>query len=206
MQERQVSIGKETFRVPDPFLVMATQNPIESEGTYPLPEAQLDRFAMKVVVGYPGIEEEAAIVHRSLGEPARLRTVLSPEDLRAFRHAVSSVYADRLLVDYAVDLSAATREPSHYGLADLAPYVAFGASPRGPINLVRASQAVAFLRGRDYMLAQDVRVVTKDVLRHRLVLSYEAMAEGVDADAVLDEVLGTVPAPQLELSNERAGA
>ena len=206
MQERQVSIGKETFRVPDPFLVMATQNPIESEGTYPLPEAQLDRFAMKVVVGYPGFEEEAAIVHRSLGEPARLRTVLSPEDLRAFRHAASSVYADRLLVDYAVDLCAATREPHRYGLANLAPYVAFGASPRGPINLVRASQAVAFLRGRDYVLAQDVRVVAKDVLRHRLVLSYEAMAEGVDADAILDEVLGTVPAPQLELSGEREGA
>ena len=206
MQERQVSIGKETFRVPDPFLVMATQNPIESEGTYPLPEAQLDRFAMNVLVGYPSRDEEAVVVDRSLRGLPPVRRTVAPEQLGSFRRAAASVYADRLLVDYAVDLCAATREPYLYGLADLAPYVAFGASPRGPINLVRASQAVAFLRGRDYVLTQDVRVLAKDVLRHRLVLSYEALAEGVDADAILDEVLGTVPAPQLELSGEREGA
>ena len=206
MQERQVSIGKETFGVPDPFLVMATQNPIESEGTYPLPEAQLDRFAMKVLVGYPSREEEAMVVERSLREAPQVRRTVTPDQLGEFRRAAASVYVDRLIVEYAVDLCAATREPHRHGLDDLAPYLDFGASPRGPINLVRASRAVAFLRDRDYVLAQDVRIVAKDVLRHRLVLSYEAMAEGVDADPILDEVLGTVPAPRLELSSEKAGA
>ena len=206
MQEHQVSIGKETFGVPDPFLVMATQNPIESEGTYPLPEAQLDRFAMKVLVGYPSREEEAMVVDRSMRRAPQVRRTVTPAQLGAFRRAASSAYVDRLIVEYAVDLCAATREPHRHALGDLAPYLDFGASPRGPINLVRTSQAVAFLRDRDYVLAQDVRIVAKDVLRHRLVLSYEAMAEGVDADAILDEILGTVPAPRLELSGERAGA
>ena len=206
MQEHQVSIGSETFGVPDPFLVMATQNPIESEGTYPLPEAQLDRFAMKVLVGYPSREEEAMVVDRSMREAPEVRKTVTPAQLGTFRRAAASVYVDRLIVEYAVDLCAATREPHRHGLGELASYLDFGASPRGPINLVRASQAVAFLRDRDYVLAQDVRIVAKDVLRHRLVLSYEAMAEGVDADVILDEILGTVPAPRLELSSERAGA
>ncbi len=205
MQERQVTIGASGYRVPEPFLVMATQNPIESEGTYPLPEAQVDRFMMKVVVDYPNFAEETAVVHRSLGETPKLERVLWPEDLLAYRRAASAVYVDRLLVEYATDLCTATRRPELYGIPELARHVAFGASPRGSINLVRASQAVALLRGRNYSLPQDLQVLAKDVLRHRLVLSYEALAEEVTADDVLDAVVGAVPAPRMELA-ERSSA
>lgn len=206
MQEGQVTVGTGTFAVPEPFLVMATQNPIESEGTYPLPEAQIDRFMMKVLVNYPSFGEETTVVRRSLEEAPELRRVLWPEDLLAHGRAASRVYVDRLLVEYATDLARATRSPASYGLPHLAPYVEFGASPRGPINLVRASRAVALLRGRDYVLPHDARAIAKDVLRHRMVLSYEALSEGVAADDILDEVLEALPAPDLELSSEEASA
>jgi MoxR-like ATPase len=202
MQERQVTIGANAYRVPEPFLVMATQNPIESEGTYPLPEAQVDRFMMKVLVGYPSFAEETTVVHRSLGEVPALKRILWPEDLLSYQRAASAVYVDRLLVEYATDLASATRRPDLYGLPGLVPYVAFGASPRGSINLVRASQAVALLRGRDYVLPRDVQILAKDVLRHRLVLSYEALAEEVPADEILDSILDAVPAPRIELAQE----
>ena len=168
MQERQVTIGKETRRVPRPFLVMATQNPIESEGTYPLPEAQIDRFMMKVVVDYPAFEEETAVVGRSLVKEPDLGQILTPGALQHFQQAAGAVYVDRQVIEYATELAAATRRPDRYGLPDLSPYIAFGASPRGPINLVRAAQAVALLRGRGYVLPQDVEILTKDVFRHRL--------------------------------------
>jgi MoxR-like ATPase len=202
MQERQVTIGANAYRVPEPFLVMATQNPIESEGTYPLPEAQVDRFMMKVLVGYPSFAEETTVVHRSLGEVPALKRILWPEDLLSYQRAASAVYVDRLLVEYATDLASATRRPDLYGLPGLVPYVAFGASPRGSINLVRASQAVALLRGRDYVLPRDVQILAKDVLRHRIVLSYEALAEEVAADEILDSILDAVPAPRIELAQE----
>ncbi|MGF1472696.1 MAG: AAA family ATPase [Rubrobacteraceae bacterium] len=206
MQERQVTIGKESHPVSQPFLTMATQNPIESEGTYPLPEAQLDRFLMKVLVGYPGPEEEAIVVERSLREEPALRQVLFPEALQEFQAVAGTVYVDRPVVEYATELCAATRQPDRYGLADLTPYLAFGASPRGSINLVRSAQAAALLRGRDYVLPQDVDVLLKDVLRHRLVLTYEALAEEVDADDILDRVSESVRAPEIELSSRERGA
>ena len=200
MQEGQVTIGPHAHRVPEPFLVLATQNPIESEGTYPLPEAQLDRFLMKVLVGYPSFEEERTVVRWSLGDAPKLRRILTPEDVLACGRLASQVFVDRLVVDYAVDLASATRSPERYGLADLAPYVEFGASPRGSINLVRAARAAALLRGRDYVLPGDVTVLARDVLRHRLVLAYRALAEEVSADEILDEVLAAVPAPHIELA------
>jgi MoxR-like ATPase len=202
MQERQVTIGSTTYSVPDPFLVLATQNPIESEGTYPLPEAQVDRFMMKVVVDYPDFAEETTIVHRSLGAPAAVERVLTVEQLHAYQAATAQVYVDRPVAEYAVALTMATRYPDRYGVAGLAPYVAFGASPRGSINLIHAARALALLRGRGYVLPRDVRDVAKDVLRHRLVLTYEALAEGVAPDALLDQVLGAVPVPHVELSEE----
>ncbi|MCS7008129.1 MAG: AAA family ATPase, partial [Gaiellaceae bacterium] len=152
MQERQVTIGHETFPVPDPFLVMATQNPIEAEGTYPLPEAQIDRFLLKVVIGYPSHDEELTVVQRQLEEPPALRQALSLEELRALQRAVHDVYVDPALVSYAVHLASATRDPTAYGLPELRAYIAFGASPRGPISLVQSARALALLRGREYVL------------------------------------------------------
>jgi MoxR-like ATPase len=166
MQERQVTIGKRSYAVPHPFLVMATQNPIESEGTYPLPEAQLDRFVMKVLVDYPSFEEETAIVHRALERTETIGQVLSVEEIIAYQRTASEVYVDRALIEYAVRLVSAARRPGEHGLPELAPYVAFGASPRASISLVRAAQAVALLRGRAYALPQDLRSMAKDVLRH----------------------------------------
>ncbi|CAA9260307.1 MAG: MoxR-like ATPase in aerotolerance operon [uncultured Chloroflexi bacterium] len=200
MQERQVTIGHTTYAVPRPFLVLATQNPIESEGTYPLPEAQVDRFMMKVLVDYPGFGEELDVVYRSLGEPAPLRQVLSETDLAAFQRAATAVYVDRIVGEYAVSLVMATRRPAQYGLPDLVDSIQFGASPRGSINLVHAARALAFLRGRDYALPQDVQEVAKDVLRHRLVLTYDALAEGASADALLDRFLATIPIPRIDLA------
>ena len=205
MQERQVTIGKESHRVPRPFLVMATQNPIESEGTYPLPEAQIDRFMMKAVVDYPAFEEETAVVERSLGGEPSLARILDSTELYAFQRSARSVYVDRQVVEYATELTAATRSPDRYGLSDLASYVAFGAGPRGSINLVRAAQAVALLRGRGYVLPQDVVVLARDVLRHRLVLTYEALAEEVTADDILKRVLGAVSRPNVELAARDRG-
>jgi MoxR-like ATPase len=200
MQERQVTIGPQTFTAPHPFLVLATQNPIESEGTYPLPEAQVDRFMFKVVIDYPSANEEAAVVTRSLGPPADVETVLSPERLLAAQKASAEIFVDRAVNEYAVSLCTATRDPANYGLSDLARFIEYGASPRGSINLIHAGRALALLRGRGYVLPEDVASLTHDVLRHRLVLTYEALAEGVGPDTLLDSVLDAVSAPPVSLS------
>jgi len=204
MQERQVTIGHTTYPVPDPFLVMATQNPIESEGTYPLPEAQVDRFMLKVVIGYPEHDEELTIVQRQLVEQPELRKALSLEDLQALQRAVFDVYVDPALVSYAVALATATRDPAGHGVPRLAAYVAYGASPRGPISLVHAARALALVRGREYVLAEDLGALAKDALRHRLVLTYQALAEEVSPDTILDEVLAAVPVPRTDLADESA--
>jgi MoxR-like ATPase len=203
MQERQVTIGRETFKVPNPFLVMATQNPIESEGTYPLPEAQVDRFMLKVVVHYPSMPEEHAIVERALHPGPEPRAILQPEDLVRMQGQVAQVYADPALVDYAVRLVAATRTPGTVGLGDLDRYVTYGASPRASIALLLGGRALAFLRGRKYMLPQDVSDIALDVLRHRLVLSYEALADDIDPDTVITGVLKAVQAPEVVLQGSR---
>jgi MoxR-like ATPase len=204
MQERQVTIGHETFPVPDPFLVMATQNPIESEGTYPLPEAQIDRFMLKVAIGYPQHDEELTVVQRQLVQPPELRQALSLENLKDLQRAAFGVYVDPALVSYAVDVATATREPAAHGLPELAQYIAYGASPRGPISLVQSARALALLRGRDYALVEDLHALARDALRHRLVLTYQALAEEVSPDAILDDVLGAVPVPQLDLAGVSA--
>ena len=195
MQEHQVTIGGETFRVPQPFLVMATQNPIESEGTYQLPEAQVDRFLMKVVVDYPSFGEEAAVVGRSLGDPADVRERLTLEDLERFARATHAVLVDRDVIGYAVALADATRRPQEYGLGDVASYIEYGASPRGPIGVVQAARALALLRGRGHATIADVRDLAADVLRHRIVLSYDALSDGVTADDLLERVLTVVSEP-----------
>ena len=197
MAEHQVSIGGTTYPVPEPFLVLATQNPIESEGVYQLPEAQRDRFLMKVIVGYPTPAEEAQIVQRMGVTPPEQQQVLSPDELRALQVTARSVYVDRAVVEYAVTLVLATRSPRDYRLDMIEPYLTYGASPRASLGLVAAGRGLALLRGRDYVLPQDVFDVAPDVLRHRLVLSYEALAESVSADQVLAQVLGTVPAPRV---------
>ncbi|GAA4154047.1 MoxR family ATPase [Gryllotalpicola daejeonensis] len=201
MQEHQVTIGRETFRVPEPFLVMATENPIESEGTYPLPEAQVDRFMMKVVIGYPTPHEEHAIVERSLQPAPLTQAMLTPERLIELRAHVDRVYVDPAITDYAVRLVAATRSPGLVGLGELERYVSYGASPRASIALVLGGRALAFLRGRGYVLPQDLAELALDVLRHRVVLSYEALADDLDADAVVSRVLGAVPAPEVVLQS-----
>ncbi len=198
MQEQQVTIGGSTYPVPLPFIVMATQNPIESEGTYPLPEAQVDRFLMKIVVDYPTPGEEAAVVGRSLGEPAQVRECLSLEELGRHSQAVQTVLVDREAIGYAVELADATRRPAEYGLQELVPLIEFGASPRGPIGLIGAARVLALLRGRGHVVCEDIRDLAPDVLRHRLVLSYDALSDGVTADEVLDQVLSAVPAPDAE--------
>jgi len=203
MQEHQVTIGPHTYPVTPPFLVLATQNPIESDGTYPLPEAQVDRFMMKVLVGYPNFSEEMAIAARSLADPPAVKRVLSLEQLAGLQQATRAVFVDRLVAEYAVALCAATRVPASYGLAELSPYVAFGASPRGSINLLHAARALAVLRGRGYALPQDVQELARDVLRHRLVLTYQALAEQVSADSVLTAVLAAIPAPRIDLAREQ---
>jgi MoxR-like ATPase len=195
MQEQQVTIGGQTFSVPLPFLVMATQNPIEAEGTYPLPEAQVDRFLMKVVVDYPSSGEEAAVVGRSLGDPAEVRECLGLEDLKRYSRACQSILVDREVISYAVALADATRRPAHFGLKDLEPLIEYGASPRGPIGLIQAGRALALLRGRSHVSPDDVRDLAADVLRHRLVLSYEALAEDVSADNIIEQVLVAVEEP-----------
>jgi MoxR-like ATPase len=206
MQEQQVTIGGETFPVPHPFLVLATQNPIESEGTYPLPEAQVDRFLMKVVVDYPTNAEEAAVVDRSLGTVAPVRERLTLADLERFRAATEAVLVDREVIAYAVALADATRRPERYELDDVASFIEFGASPRGPIGLVQAARALALLRGRGYVAVADVRDLAPDVLRHRLVLSYDALTEDVTADAILERVLATVEEPPADHLAQRRSA
>jgi MoxR-like ATPase len=196
MQERQVTIGHETFPVPDPFLVMATQNPIESEGTYPLPEAQVDRFMLKILIDYPEHDEELTIVERQLERPPELREALTLDDLKALQRAVFGVYVDPALISYSVNLATATRKGSEY--------VAYGASPRGPISLVQAARALALVRGRDYVVVEDVQALIKDAFRHRLVLTYQALAEEVSPDTILDGVIGEVPVPQIDLNRASA--
>ena len=204
MQERQVTIGHDTHPVPDPFLVMATQNPIESEGTYPLPEAQVDRFMLKILIGYPEHDEELTIVQRQLVEAPDLRQALSLDELKALQRAVFEVYVDPALVSYAVALATATRSPAEHCLPDLEDHIAYGASPRGPISLVQSARALALVRGRDYVLAEDLGELAKDALRHRLVLTYQALAEEVSPDAILDAVIATVSVPQVDLARPSA--
>jgi MoxR-like ATPase len=203
MQEHQVTIGKQTWPVPQPFLVLATQNPIESDGTYPLPEAQVDRFLMKVVVDYPNFSEEMAIVARSLTPPPPISRILSLEQLAALQTQTRNVYVDRLVAEYAVALCDATRHPASYQLPDLGGYIAYGASPRGSINLVAAARALAVLRGRGYALPQDVQELARDVLRHRLVLTYQALAEQLSPDTLLTAVLDAIPPPRIDLAREQ---
>jgi MoxR-like ATPase len=198
MQEQQVTIGGETFKVPHPFLVMATQNPIEAEGTYPLPEAQVDRFLMKVLVDYPTLGEEAAVVGRQLEAPADVRECVSLQDLERFARASHSVLVDREVIGYSVGLADATRNPGKYGLEELENYIEYGASPRGPIGLVQAARALALLRGRGHVSVADVRDLAPDVLRHRIVLSYDALAENVTADDLLEKVMGAVNEPPVD--------
>ena len=202
MQERQVTIGRETHKVPKPFLVLATQNPIESEGTYPLPEAQLDRFMMKVLVGYPSPTEEFVIVERMTKAIEVISQVITTDELMTLQAAADEVYVDPALIEYSVQLVNATRAPHTVGLDGLSPYITHGASPRASINLILTARALAFVRGRTYVLAQDVRDLALDVLRHRLVLSYEALADGVRADDLLAQILQTIPLPEVTL-NER---
>ena len=197
MAERQVSIGGVTHPLPDPFLVLATQNPIESEGVYPLPEAQRDRFLMKVLVDYPTPEEEREIVYRMGAEPPVAETVLGPDELRRLQTTASQVFVHHALVDYVVRLVVATRTPREHGMEDVATWVSYGASPRASLGLIAAARALALVRGRDYVLPQDVLDVTADVLRHRLVLSYDALADGVPADHIVKRIVQTVPLPQV---------
>jgi MoxR-like ATPase len=204
MQERQVTIGHTTFPVPSPFLVLATQNPIESEGTYPLPEAQVDRFMLKILVDYPAHDEELTVVARSLEATPELSQVLSLEELQALQAQAARVYVDPALISWAVDVATATRRPSEHGLGEVAEYVSFGASPRGPISLVSAGRALALIRGRDYVVPADLDALVRDAFRHRLVLSYRALAEEVMPDAILDQVLAAVPMPQIDLGRTNA--
>ena len=201
MQERQVTIGEQTFRLEEPFLVMATQNPIEQEGTYPLPEAQVDRFMLKVVIGYPKREEERQILHQQVNESQRVeesksqKAILKPEDILKARDLVREVYMDEKIENYITDIVFATRYPEQYGLEKLKPLVAYGASPRGSINLAAASKAYAFMHRRGYVIPEDVRAVAMDVLRHRIGLTYEAEAENVTSEELVSEVLNRVDVP-----------
>jgi len=196
MQEHQVTIGGSTFPLEEPFLVLATQNPIESEGTYPLPEAQLDRFMLKVHVGYPSRDEEKEVLlRRSSGKEVEVKRLLEPDAILAAREAIASLYMDQKVVDYIVDLVRATRDPGLVGLTDLKPLVAFGGSPRASIALAQAARAHAFLRERAYVVPEDVRALAPDVLRHRIVLTFEAEAEDVTTDDVVARVLGAVRVP-----------
>ena len=199
MQEHQVTIAGETYRVDEPFLVMATQNPIETEGTYPLPEAQVDRFMMKVLVGYPREEEEFVIVERVTGAPQSVSPVATTAQLRELQRLSRAGFVDPVLIQYAVKLVSATRDPSRCGLADIARYITFGASPRASINLVEAARALAFLRGRGYVFPHDMVDIAPDVLRHRLVLSYEALSDGVSADELIARILKQVTPPDKPL-------
>jgi MoxR-like ATPase len=204
MQERQVTIAGETHKVPDPFVVMATQNPIETEGTYPLPEAQVDRFMMKVLVDYPTEEEEFVIAERVTGAPVDISAVTDTHALAAMQRECRAVYCDPALMQYAVKLVGATRNPAKYDLADAAKHLTYGASPRATIGLVEGGKAMAMMRGRRYVLPEDITDLVHDVLRHRLVLSYEALAEGVTADALIERILKKVSPPDKPLTHPQA--
>lgn len=196
MQERQVTIGNKTFPLDEPFLVMATQNPIEQEGTYPLPEAQVDRFLLKVVIGYPSREEEKQIIRQNItNEKKHIQPLLKPEEIIEAQKVVEKIYIDEKIERYIVDIVFATRFPSDYGLNDLASIIAFGASPRASISLARAARSYAFLRQRGYVIPEDVRAVCHDVLRHRIGLTYEAEANNITADEIISEILDKVEVP-----------
>jgi len=199
MQERQVTIAGESHPVPNPFVVMATQNPIETEGTYPLPEAQVDRFMMKVLVGYPSEEEEFVIVERVTGAMQAAARIATTEQLAKLQARTRELYVDPTLIQFAVRVVAATRNPELVGLKDLSRFIVFGASPRASINMIEAGRALAFLRGRDYVLPEDVIDVAPDVMRHRLSLSYEALSESVSPDQIVSQILRAVPAPDQPL-------
>jgi MoxR-like ATPase len=204
MQERQVTIAGETHKVPDPFVVMATQNPIETEGTYPLPEAQVDRFMMKVLVDYPTEEEEFVIAERVTGPAVDVNAVADTFQLAALQRECRAVFCDPSLMQYAVKLVGATRRPDKYGLPELAKYLTYGASPRATIGMIEGAKALAMLRGRKYVLPEDMIDLVPDVLRHRLVLSYEALAENISADAIVQRVLKKIPAPDKPLAHPAA--
>ena len=206
MQERQVTIAGVTHKVPSPFLVMATQNPIETEGTYPLPEAQVDRFMMKVLVDYPTDEEEFVIVQRVTGPAVAVAAVATTEQLAALQAQCRQVYVDPSLVQYAVRLVSSTRNPEKHGMKELARFITFGASPRATINLTEGARALAMLRGRTYALPEDMADLVPDVLRHRLVLSYEALSEGLSADAVVSKIMAKIPQPAKPLAHEQLAA
>jgi MoxR-like ATPase len=199
MQERQVTIAGETHVVPEPFLVMATQNPIETEGTYPLPEAQVDRFMMKVLVGYPTEEQEYVIVERVTGVAGAVAAVATTDELAALQAQCRKGYVDPSLMQHVVRLVGATRDPERAGLPQLAPYMLYGASPRASIHLVEGARALGFLRGRDYVLPEDVTDLVPDVLRHRIVLSYEALGEGLTADQLIRQIMEHLPPPEKPL-------
>jgi MoxR-like ATPase len=205
MQERQVTIAGEAHKVPDPFVVMATQNPIETEGTYPLPEAQVDRFMMKVLVDYPTEEEEFVIAERVTGAPVDVNAVCDTFQLAALQRECRAVFCDPALMQYAVKLVGATRRPGAHDLADLAKYITYGASPRATIGLVEGGKALALMRGRRYVLAEDMTDLVADVLRHRVVLSYEALAEGISADALIQRVMKKIPPPDKPLATHAHG-
>ena len=196
MQERQVTIGKETFKLPVPFLVMATQNPIEQEGTYPLPEAQVDRFMLKVIIGYPELSEEKRIIRQNItGEKVEVKPLLKPEDIVEARKVVREVYIDEKIEQYIADIVFATRFPDKYGMKEMKDYISFGASPRASINLALAARAYAFIKRRGYVIPEDVRAVAHDVLRHRIGLSYEAEANNLTTDEIVSRVLNSVEVP-----------
>jgi MoxR-like ATPase len=206
MQERQVTIAGETHRVPDPFLVMATQNPIETEGTYALPEAQVDRFMMKVLVGYPSEEEEFVIVERVTGPLPAVAAVCTTEQLAELQRECRRTYVEPSLIQYAVRLSAVTRDPERFRVKDLSKFLTFGASPRASIHLIEGARALAYMRGRDYALPEDLSDLAPDVFRHRLVLSYEALSEGVTPDDLMRRIMQAVPAPQKPLEHAKTTA
>ncbi|HJW50340.1 MAG TPA: MoxR family ATPase [Candidatus Limnocylindria bacterium] len=195
MQERQVTIGRETHKVPDPFLVMATQNPIETEGTYALPEAQVDRFMMKVLITYPSEMDEFVVVERMTSPLTAVQPVLTTEQLIVLQHEVDKVFVDPVLMEYIVRLVTATRQPKDYGVQDVAKYITYGGSPRASINIVLTARALAFMRGRSYVLAQDIADVAVDVLRHRIVLSYEALSDDVTPDTLVAKIMDRIPVP-----------
>ena len=196
MQERQVTIGKETFKLPVPFLVMATQNPIEQEGTYPLPEAQVDRFMLKVIIGYPELSEEKRIIRQNItGEKIEVKPLLKPEDIVEARKVVREVYIDEKIEQYIADIVFATRFPDKYGMKEMKDYISFGASPRASINLALAARAYAFIKRRGYVIPEDVRAVAHDVLRHRIGLSYEAEASNMTSDEIVSLILNRVEVP-----------
>jgi MoxR-like ATPase len=205
MQERQVTIGQQTFKLPDPFLVLATQNPIESEGTYFLPEAQVDRFMFKVVIGYPGFHEEMTVVDRVSQKFDKIDVQMSSDELRALQAMADQVYVHPSVTEYAVYLARATRDPSDVKLPELKKYITFGSSPRGSVNLILGAKALAILRGREYALPEDVRDIAPEVLRHRIMLSYEALADDAKLEEIVAKIIAAVPVPRVHLGDPYKG-